>query len=55
MGPAQFEPFGADLARRLPAGLSADVLEVACGTGRVTPYLRERVDAAAPVVDARAV
>jgi ubiquinone/menaquinone biosynthesis C-methylase UbiE len=44
MGPAQFEPFGADLVRRLPARPPGDVLEIACGTGRVTRQLRERLD-----------
>jgi SAM-dependent methyltransferase len=43
MGPAQFDAFGAELARRLPAKPPGDVLEVACGTGRVTRHLRERV------------
>jgi SAM-dependent methyltransferase len=45
MGPAQFDAFGAELARRLPAKPPGDVLEVACGTGRVTRYLRERLSA----------
>ena len=43
MGPAQFDSFGAELARRLPARPPGDLLEVACGTGRVTRHLRERV------------
>lgn len=43
-GEAQFEVFGADMARRLPAKPPGDVLEVACGTGRVTRQLRERLD-----------
>ncbi|HEU4352878.1 MAG TPA: class I SAM-dependent methyltransferase [Burkholderiales bacterium] len=43
MGPAQFDAFGAELARRLPAASAGDVLEVACGTGLVTRHLRERV------------
>lgn len=50
MGPAQFEPFGADLARRLPAKPPGDVLEIACGTGRVTRMLRERLDPAVRLV-----
>lgn len=50
MGPAQFEPFGADLARRLPAKPPGDVLEIACGTGRVTRLLRERLDPAVRLV-----
>jgi SAM-dependent methyltransferase len=44
MGPAQFEPFGADLVRRLPRDPGGDVLEIACGSGRVTRHLRERLD-----------
>ena len=43
MGPAQFDRFGAELARRLPAKPPGDVLELACGTGRVTRHLRERI------------
>lgn len=43
MGPAQFESYGAELARRLPAKPAGDVLEIACGTGRVTRHLRERL------------
>ena len=43
MGPAQFEPFAAELATRLPAKPAGDVLELACGTGRVTRHLRERL------------
>lgn len=50
MGPAQFEPFGADMARRLPVRPPGDVLEVACGTGRVTRQLRERLDPAVKIV-----
>jgi ubiquinone/menaquinone biosynthesis C-methylase UbiE len=46
MGPAQFDAFGAELARRLPAQPTGDVLEVACGTGRVTRHLRARASAA---------
>jgi ubiquinone/menaquinone biosynthesis C-methylase UbiE len=43
MGPAQFEPFGAELAARLPAKPGGAVLEIACGTGRVTRHLRDRL------------
>src|SRR5512134_156353 len=50
MGPAQFDAFGAELARRLPATPPGDVLEVACGTGRVTRHLRERLSAELKVV-----
>ncbi len=39
-GPVIFEPYAVDLAARVPAG--ARVLEVACGTGRVTRHLLAR-------------
>jgi SAM-dependent methyltransferase len=44
LGPAQFDPFAAFLAERLPRRPAGDVLEVACGTGLVTRRLRERLD-----------
>jgi SAM-dependent methyltransferase len=44
LGPAQFDPFGRELAQRLPARPPGDVLELACGTGLVTRRLRERLD-----------
>jgi SAM-dependent methyltransferase len=50
MGPAQFEPFAAELAARLPAKPPGDVLELACGTGRVTRHLRERLAAGVRLV-----
>jgi SAM-dependent methyltransferase len=50
MGPAQFEPYGVELARRLPAQPAGDVLEIACGTGRVTRHLRERLAPAVRLV-----
>lgn len=50
LGRAQFEPFAAFLAERLPARLGGDVLEIACGTGLVTRRLRERLDAGARLV-----
>ena len=43
MGPTHFDAFGAELARRVPARPPGDVLELACGTGRVTRHLRERL------------
>ena len=50
MGPAQFDVFGAELARRLPAKPPGDVLEVACGTGLVTRHLREELSPDVKVV-----
>jgi len=44
LGPAQFEPFAAELVRRLPVRPRGDVLELACGTGILTQRLRERID-----------
>jgi ubiquinone/menaquinone biosynthesis C-methylase UbiE len=50
LGPAWFDAFAADLARRLPARPPGDVLESAGGTGRVTRRLRERIDPALRLV-----
>ena len=43
LGPILFDPFAADLVRRLPARPPGDVLEIACGTGLVTRRIRERL------------
>ena len=50
LGPAWFDAFAADLARRLPASPPGDVLEIACGTGLLTRHLRERLDPAVHLV-----
>lgn len=50
LGPAWFDAFAADLARRLPAKPPGDVLEIACGTGVVTRRLRERLDSTVRLV-----
>jgi len=43
LGPYLFEPYATDLVARLePAGIKT-VLEIACGTGRVTAHLREKL------------
>jgi SAM-dependent methyltransferase len=44
LGPAWFEPFAGDLAQRLPVQPPGDVLEIACGTGRVTRHVRARLE-----------
>ncbi|RYD96375.1 MAG: class I SAM-dependent methyltransferase [Sphingobacteriales bacterium] len=49
LGPILFEPFADDLAARVPAGTHS-VLELACGTGRVTNHLDQRLDAGARLV-----
>ena len=36
LGPILFEPYAADLARRVAAHTTGPVLEMACGTGIVT-------------------
>jgi ubiquinone/menaquinone biosynthesis C-methylase UbiE len=40
LGPVLFEPYAADLARRVTAQAAGPVLELACGTGIVTQQLR---------------
>lgn len=44
LGHALFEPFAANLVRRLPTRTKGDVLEIACGTGIVTRKLRAYLD-----------
>jgi len=46
LGPAWFDAFAQDLAKRVPSNPPGNVLEIACGTGLVTRYLRERLDPA---------
>lgn len=41
LGPLFFEPYAADLAERLKGRTYRRVLELACGTGRLTRYLAE--------------
>jgi SAM-dependent methyltransferase len=43
LGPAWFDAFAVDLARRLPSKPGGDVLEIGCGTGLLTRRLRERL------------
>jgi SAM-dependent methyltransferase len=50
VGPAWFDPFAADLVRRVPPRPPGNVLEIACGTGLVTRRLRQHVDPAVRVV-----
>ncbi len=50
LGPFLFEPFAADLARRLSTAPGARVLELACGTGIATRRLREALGTSAELV-----
>jgi SAM-dependent methyltransferase len=50
LGPLWFDPFAADLVQRLPVDPAGDVLEIACGTGLVTRWLRERLSGSVRLV-----
>jgi SAM-dependent methyltransferase len=50
LGPAQFDPFGRELASLVPRDPGGDLLEIACGTGLVTRRLRDRLDPARRLV-----
>ena len=43
LGPFLFEPYALDLVSRLQDKRYADILEIACGTGRVTAHLAKSV------------
>jgi SAM-dependent methyltransferase len=50
LGPALFEPYAVDLTTRVPAAEAVRVLELACGTGRLTGHLRASLPASASLV-----
>ena len=43
LGPVIFEPYAIDIAGRVAPGQAARVLELACGTGRVTNHLLKKI------------
>ena len=50
LGPVIFEPYAADLARRMSADGAGPVLEIACGTGILTARLHARLSPAVHLV-----
>ena len=44
LGPMLFEPYALDLVSKIDTSGVKTVLEIACGTGRVTRHLRERFE-----------
>jgi len=43
LGPMNFEPFAIDLASRISEKTTKNVLEIACGTGRLSRQLRKKL------------
>jgi ubiquinone/menaquinone biosynthesis C-methylase UbiE len=50
LGPFLFEPFGVEMAGRVPIANVQAVLEIASGTGRVTRHLRDRLPSSVRLV-----
>jgi ubiquinone/menaquinone biosynthesis C-methylase UbiE len=50
LGPFLFEPYGKEMAARVPLTNANAVLEIASGTGRATRHLRQRLPASARLV-----
>ncbi len=50
MGPLFFEPYASDIAMRLKENNHQKVLEIACGTGRVTRHIRQTIPTSAELV-----
>lgn len=44
LGPFLFEPYAIDLVSRLQDGSYGDILEIACGTGRVTAHIAKTLE-----------
>jgi ubiquinone/menaquinone biosynthesis C-methylase UbiE len=50
LGPVMFEPYAADLTRRVTTPVAGPVLEIACGTGILTRQLRAHLPASLRLV-----
>lgn len=50
MGPMFFEPYALDIASRVDASTAQNVLEIACGTGRVTAQLLKKLSQNAKLI-----
>jgi ubiquinone/menaquinone biosynthesis C-methylase UbiE len=50
LGPCLFEPYAADIAKRVNVFEGGSVLEIACGTGVATRHLRESLPKSATLV-----
>ncbi|MEO6329914.1 MAG: class I SAM-dependent methyltransferase [Ginsengibacter sp.] len=50
LGPLFFEPYALDIVSRIKEGNIQRVLEIACGTGRVTMHLRKAIPSSAELI-----
>jgi ubiquinone/menaquinone biosynthesis C-methylase UbiE len=49
-GPVYFEPYAIDLVERIASSDIKEVLEIACGTGRVTHHLRQALPSSVKLI-----